>query len=694
MIIAMAAVREDVVHKVENPTYADWQALEARENDGEFAIPLTCACRRVNIPYAGTRTATGRNEATISVTPTVELNPVCTNVANVKKDCSDEALGALWNNPGLPARNASCEFAKSWIKGINTLCGMAAVNIENAKIAAMSSRLITPSLINALELQQRVGTAFSNQKALATQMFTQPLQTLSVVSDMERPVTSKLLGYEHAAPWDEHPPSAGDEPNVDGKAWGNTPIKALAGGVAREMHEAASNTKECDCFTDYECHIQTEIITAKRSPSGKSVTYETHCSDLRTMRSVPMELFKSNNWHAFQGFIADSNSLADPPAESTQEGYVAPATRRRRRVSEAADEKPTTEVEAAPTSSSNLPVAAVKLQEHVAAYLKAGGEARRLQYSIDVNPPPPTYESTMADIEAAIQGFFSESPFNVYSESSSFDADACASAGCTVDMLNNGICDSECDNPQCQWDTAQCRCSSGCDYSSNYFGDGFCDAVCNNVFCFWDSPDCNTQNCDNGVICYDEILSGGGGGGGPGDGGGDPGAGGGDDPCSDPYAECASGCTCMSVGNGICNAACNVEACYFDGYDCGFPDGGGGGGGGSGECAPGCPDIWIGDGYCDAACASSEACRNDCNEDGTQCDCGSGGGGSAAGPTGSYGTGSYGTGSYGTGNYGGPSGMQGGYSPYYGPQGSEFSQACLDEGCLQQWRGDGFCDEK
>jgi len=80
----------------------------------------------------------------------------------------------------------------------------------------------------------------------------------------------------------------------------------------------------------------------------------------------------------------------------------------------------------------------------------------------------------------------------------------------------------------------------------------------------------------------------------------------------DPAIECAPGCEPTWPGDNICDTACNVTACAFDGGDCQQD-----------ECAPGCPISWIGDDYCDTTC-QNEAC----SDDGGDCE----GGGTAGTP--------------------------------------------------------------
>ena len=87
---------------------------------------------------------------------------------------------------------------------------------------------------------------------------------------------------------------------------------------------------------------------------------------------------------------------------------------------------------------------------------------------------------------------------------------------------------------------------------------------------------------------------------------------------SDP---CAVNCTTGTVGDGICNPACNVSACAFDDGDCDWmeinstnPDQGLSSlfatPSSTRQCYPGCESYMIGDGICQNACALS-VCDND-----------------------------------------------------------------------------------
>ena len=64
----------------------------------------------------------------------------------------------------------------------------------------------------------------------------------------------------------------------------------------------------------------------------------------------------------------------------------------------------------------------------------------------------------------------------------------CAS-GCENSYLNDGHCDSACNNAPCNWDDGDCnQCAAGCENS--YLNNGHCDYVCNNYACDYDGGDC------------------------------------------------------------------------------------------------------------------------------------------------------------------------------------------------------------
>ncbi|CAG9321999.1 unnamed protein product [Blepharisma stoltei] len=135
------------------------------------------------------------------------------------------------------------------------------------------------------------------------------------------------------------------------------------------------------------------------------------------------------------------------------------------------------------------------------------------------------------------------------------------SAGCSREMLGDGICDKFCDVSSCNYDFGDCnnnQCSSGCELWM--IGDNNCNQECNNLACNWDSGDC----------------------------------------------DCSQGCRSYMKSNGVCDEACDNSACDYDGGDCQ-------------KCAPGCLMSMLGDGTCNAACNV-----NDCNYDNYDCGCAEG----------------------------------------------------------------------
>lgn len=84
--------------------------------------------------------------------------------------------------------------------------------------------------------------------------------------------------------------------------------------------------------------------------------------------------------------------------------------------------------------------------------------------------------------------------------------------GCSHYLINNGACDSECYNKECEWDGTDCsrlehnksneQCSEGC--NTGFIGDGECDRACNNTLCHFDSGDCLG---DNAEVCQSACPS-------------------------------------------------------------------------------------------------------------------------------------------------------------------------------------------
>ena len=156
----------------------------------------------------------------------------------------------------------------------------------------------------------------------------------------------------------------------------------------------------------------------------------------------------------------------------------------------------------------------------------------------------------------------------------------CAS-GCPDSYINDGYCDSACNNYACDYDGDDCdsydASTAGCDYDScpeSWIGDGMCDTACNTLSCNYDGGDCgsksNGEYCDQDEDCSSSNCNGG--------------------VCCD-YGEwcCLYDSDCGTTDETCVDYACTLE---------------------SSDCAYGCPDSYLADGYCDEACKNS-ACNWD-----------------------------------------------------------------------------------
>ncbi|CAN0381637.1 unnamed protein product, partial [Scytosiphon promiscuus] len=159
---------------------------------------------------------------------------------------------------------------------------------------------------------------------------------------------------------------------------------------------------------------------------------------------------------------------------------------------------------------------------------------------------------------------------------------------CSEDLswLSDGFCDSATNNPDCGYDGGDCcectcvdgpwfSCSSigfncldpacpdedaspypNCTGHFNWLNDGWCDPETNNRACGYDGGDCractcmdgpsfscgsNSFNCDD-TACLDVALA-------------------------IQYPTCAED-KLLSVGDGLCTAENNNQACGYDGGDC------------------------------------------------------------------------------------------------------------------------------
>eukprot|EP00727_Mastigamoeba_balamuthi_P014789 m51a1_g9936 putative peptidase c14 (4927) ;mRNA; r:73913-115619 len=189
-----------------------------------------------------------------------------------------------------------------------------------------------------------------------------------------------------------------------------------------------------------------------------------------------------------------------------------------------------------------------------------------------------------------------------YSEECQWDGGDCnnteCSPGCTVAMLTNKVCDSQCATFACADDNNYCdfmdECADQC--LNSMVDNGHCDRACVNAGCQFDGSDCTATFCD--PKCPDPLIS---------NTFCDPACNtskcnfdGGD--CRVTNASCAPGCLKTEVGNGWCNVACNVSACGLDGGDC------------ANLSACRAPSVVLGDGSC-----NKEYNTSACNYDNGDC---------------------------------------------------------------------------
>lgn len=64
---------------------------------------------------------------------------------------------------------------------------------------------------------------------------------------------------------------------------------------------------------------------------------------------------------------------------------------------------------------------------------------------------------------------------------------------CDHDLLENGVCDEQCNNSKCAFDLGDCGfCNSGC--TQAMLTNGICDSACEVAACDYDANDCVKTN--------------------------------------------------------------------------------------------------------------------------------------------------------------------------------------------------------
>ncbi|XP_045584036.2 N-acetylglucosamine-1-phosphotransferase subunits alpha/beta [Procambarus clarkii] len=89
------------------------------------------------------------------------------------------------------------------------------------------------------------------------------------------------------------------------------------------------------------------------------------------------------------------------------------------------------------------------------------------------------------------------------------------------------------------------ECSSGC--PGSWLGDGYCDTSCNTTACEWDGGDCTGEKGEGDMLDIEDDFG------------------------ADMTVEfCAPSCSDLWLADKYCDHSCNIEACGFDGGDCGL----------------------------------------------------------------------------------------------------------------------------
>jgi predicted outer membrane repeat protein len=158
--------------------------------------------------------------------------------------------------------------------------------------------------------------------------------------------------------------------------------------------------------------------------------------------------------------------------------------------------------------------------------------------------------------------------------------------GCMESMLGDGTCNEECNTPMCYSDDGDCLCDTGC--TKDKLDNDVCDSECNTLNCSYDH-----RKCTCNFECPTEWLQ---------DGWCDPKCNTYDCQFDKLDCDCGNGCTYDLWTNNVCDSECNYAECAFDDYKC--------------TCAVGCTKEMLRNSVCDEACNSY-----DCDYDSKLCNC-------------------------------------------------------------------------
>jgi hypothetical protein len=254
------------------------------------------------------------------------------------------------------------------------------------------------------------------------------------------------------------------------------------------------------------------------------------------------------------------------------------------------------ESDSAPLSERNQATYASQLYDEHMNYHEMCGDARNFICNYYPHMLTETLESA----------YYDSSPEMIFP-----DVFECSS-GCPDVWLSDGMCDDSCNNEACGYDHGDCdgtsdyydyygsQCSEDC--PNHWLSDGWCDDSCNNGACGYDHGDCDdTSGSDDDTSAGSDSS--------------------GEEACENhgyTETECgAIGCCQFDGEFGECHSAVGDAECrgsddtsdYYDYY--------------ASQCSRGyCPDHWLSDGMCDDAC-NNEACgydRSPDDETGGDCD--------------------------------------------------------------------------
>ena len=135
----------------------------------------------------------------------------------------------------------------------------------------------------------------------------------------------------------------------------------------------------------------------------------------------------------------------------------------------------------------------------------------------------------------------------------------CLNLGCLKENLGNNKCDEPCNNEYCAWDLNDCGyCSPGC--TLELISNKVCDPECDNFNCGFDDMLCSIacgESCTKDLLfsstCQPECQN---------------------ENClklypnSTCFVQCSKKCDFSVLGDGICDIECNNLDCLFDLDDC------------------------------------------------------------------------------------------------------------------------------